>query len=141
MRDFFFPVFHLMSIWNSNYLQNFNMNSWRTCPIALKWAYNFQLRWYPYLLSWTIFFQWIKKIYNDLLNLRRQHIILYVDNYTHKNNSNISEKACHLQVALIFKRLDSKEWDWSKMIDLPNNFWISQIFLTYFCYKYSFYCL
>ena len=63
------------------------------------------------------------KIHNDILNLPKQCDDLHVDKCAHQNRftsdfSALSKKGSHLQIALISKRFEPQEWDWSRMVDL-----------------------
>ena len=63
------------------------------------------------------------KIQNDVLNLPKQCYNLLVDIRAPQNRftsdfSAFSKKGSHLQIALISKRFEAQQWDWSQMIEL-----------------------
>ena len=63
------------------------------------------------------------KIQNDVLNLPKQCYNLLVDICAPQNRftsdfSAFSKKGSHLQIALISKRFETQQWDWSQMIEL-----------------------
>ena len=63
------------------------------------------------------------KIHNQILNPSKQYYDLHVDKCAFQNRftsdfSAFSKKGSHLQIALISKRFEPQEWDWSQMIDL-----------------------
>ena len=63
------------------------------------------------------------KIHNDILNLPKQCYDLHVGKCAFQNRftfdfSAFSKKGSHLQIALISKRFEPQEWDWSQMVEL-----------------------
>ena len=63
------------------------------------------------------------KILIDIVNLPKQCDDFHVDKCAFQNRftsdfSAFSKKGSHLQIALISKRFEPQEWDWSQMIDL-----------------------
>ena len=91
-------------------------------------------------LNGTLICQLMKKIHNDILNLPKRCYDLHVDKCAHQNRftsdfSAFSKKGSHLQIALISKRFEPQEWDWSQMIDH------SKYFPTYCYWKCIYYLL
>ena len=63
------------------------------------------------------------KFDSDLLNQPKQCYNLHVVKDAHQNRftsdfSAFSKKSSHLQIALISKRFEPQEWDWSQMVEL-----------------------
>ena len=63
------------------------------------------------------------KILIDIVNLPKQCDDFHVDKCAFQNRftsdfSTFSKNGNHLQIALISKRFEPEEWDWSQMIDL-----------------------
>ena len=63
------------------------------------------------------------KIQNDVLNLPKQCYSLLVDIRAPQNRFTSDffaflKKGSHLQIALISKRFEAQQWDWSQMIEL-----------------------
>ena len=67
------------------------------------------------------------KFDSDLLNQPKQCYNLHVVKDAHQNRftsdfSAFSKKSSHLQIALISKRFEPQEWDWSQMVELLKKF-------------------
>ena len=78
------------------------------------------------------------KIQSDVLNLPEQCFNLLIDMCVPQNRftsdfSAFSKKGSHLQIALISKRFEAQQWDWSQMIELSKAF----LNLTNFFYLLS----
>ena len=59
------------------------------------------------------------EIQNDTLNLQKQCYNLLVDKCANQNRFTSDFSAfSNLQIALISKRLETQEWDWSQMVEL-----------------------